>query len=161
MYDGKMIHLRRVWVGTDLVEHLKTEGSGAPVPLGDLLADALRTWYQNTPYGQPKDWVFPSLKLKGKTPLSASIMAADKIRPAALKVGIRLEPGQRFGFHNFRHSLATFLVSRGKDVKTIQGLLRHAKGATTLDLYSQTIDAAKLEAQEDIALAITSTAAAD
>ena len=26
----------------------------------------------------------PSLKLKGKTPLSASIMAADKIRPAAL-----------------------------------------------------------------------------
>jgi site-specific recombinase XerD len=54
-------------------------------------------------------------------------MAADKIRPAALKVGIRLEPGQRFGFHNFRHSLATFLVSRGKDVKTIQGLLRHAR----------------------------------
>jgi len=36
-------------------------------------------------------------------------MAADKIRPAAIKAGIRLEPGQRFGFHNFRHSLATFL----------------------------------------------------
>jgi site-specific recombinase XerC len=53
------------------------------------------------------------------------------------------------------HSLATFLVNRGKDVKTIQGLLRHAKVTTTLDLYSQSIDAAKLEAQEDIALAIT------
>ena len=98
--------------------------------------------------------------LGGKTPLSASIMATDKIRPAALKVGIRLEPGQRFGFHNFRHSLASFLVSRGKDVKTIQGP-RHAKVTTTLDLYSQSIDAAKLETQEDIALAITSTAAAD
>ncbi len=36
-----MIHLRRVWVGTDIVEQLKTEGSAAPVPLGDLLADAL------------------------------------------------------------------------------------------------------------------------
>jgi site-specific recombinase XerD len=83
-------------------------------------------------------------------------MAADKIRPAALKVGIRLESGQRFGFHNFRHSLATFLVSWGKDVKTIQGLPRHAKVTTTLDLYSQSIGAAKLEAQEDIALAITS-----
>ena len=70
-------------------------------------------------------------------------------------------PGQRLEFHNFPHSLATFLVSRGKDVKTIQGLLRHAKVTTTLDLYSQSIDAAKLEAQEDIALAITSTAAAD
>jgi len=59
------------------------------------------------------------------------------------------------------HSPATFLVSKGKDVKTIQGLLRHAKVTTTLDLYSQSIDAAKLEAQEDIALAITSTAAGD
>ena len=160
-YDGKMIHLRRAWVGTDLVEHLKTEGSAAPVPLGDLLADALRGWNQNSPYSKPNDWVFPSFKLRGKKPLSASIMAADKIRPAAIKVGIRLEPGQRFGFHNFRHSLATFLVSRGKDVKTVQELLRHAKVSTTLDLYSQAIDAAKLEAQEDIALAITSTAAAD
>jgi integrase len=131
------------------------------LPLGDLLADALRGWNQNSPYTKSDDSVFPSFKLKGKTPMSASMMTAAKIRPAALKVGIRLEPGQRFGFHNFRHSLATFLVSRGKDVKTIQGLLRHAKVTTTLDLYSQSIDAAKLEAQEDIALAITSTAAAD
>ena len=158
-YDGKMIHLRRVWVGNDIVEQLKTDGSAAPVPLGGLLADALRTWYQQTPYGKPEDWVFPSMKLKGKKPLSASMLAADKIRPAAIKAGIRLVPGQRFGFHNFRHSLATFLVSRGKDVKTIQELLRHAKSSTTLDLYSQAIDAAKLEAQEDIALAITSNGA--
>jgi integrase len=159
-YDRKMIHLRRVWVGNDLVEHLKTEGSAAPVPLGDLLADALRTWYHKTPYGKSSDWIFPSFKLKGKKPLSASIMAASKIRPAALKVGVRLELGQRFGFHNFRHSLATFLVSRGKDVKTIQGLLRHAKASTTLDLYSQAIDATKLAAQQEIAAAITSTAVA-
>src|SRR5579864_2285150 len=154
-YEGQMLHLRRVWVGSDIVEQLKTEGSAAPVPLGDLLADALRGWNQNSPYTKSDDWVFPSFKLKGKKPLSASIMAADKIRPAALKVGIRLEPGQRFGFHNFRHSLATFLVSRGKDVKTIQELLRHAKVSTTLQLYSQAIDAAKLEAQQEIASAIT------
>jgi integrase len=95
--------------------------------------------------------------MKGRTPLSASMMAADKIRPAAIKVGIRLEPGQRFGFHNFRHSLATFLINKGKDAKTIQGLLRHAKASTTLDLYSQAIDASKLAAQGDIALAITSS----
>jgi integrase len=88
-------------------------------------------------------------------------MAADKLRPAAIKAGIRLKPGQRFGFHNFRHSLATLLVSRGKDVKTIQELFHHAKVSTSLDLSSQSIDAAKLEAQEAIALAITSTAALD
>ncbi|MCU1317659.1 MAG: site-specific recombinase, phage integrase family [Candidatus Acidoferrum typicum] len=83
------------------------------------------------------------------------MMAADKIRPAAIKVGIRLEPAQRFGFHNFRHSLATFLISKGKDVKTIQGLLRHAKASTTLNLYSQAIDESKLVAQRDVALEIT------
>jgi integrase len=65
----------------------------------------------------------------------------------AREIGILLEPGQRFGFHNFRHSLATFLISRGRDVKTIQGLLRHAKASTTLDLYSQAIDESKLAAQ--------------
>jgi site-specific recombinase XerD len=89
------------------------------------------------------------------------MMTAAKIRPAAIKVGIRLEAGQRFGFYNFRHSLATFLVSRGKDVKTIQGLLRHAKVSTTLDRYSQAIDKSKLAAQRNIALTITGGAAAD
>jgi integrase len=148
-------------VGCEVIDRLKTEGSAASVPLGDLLADELRAWYQQTPYGKPEDWVLPSMKLKDKKPPSASMMAKDKIRPAAIKVGIRLESGQRFGFHNFRHSLATFLINKGKDVKTIQGLLRHAKASTTLDLYSQSINSAKLEAQEDIALAITSAAAAD
>jgi len=59
-----------------------------------------------------------------------------------------------------RPELATFLVSRGKDVKTIQELLRHANVSTTLDLYSRAIDAAKLRAQEEIAVAIARTAVA-
>ena len=46
-------------------------------------------------------------------------------------------------------------------MKTIQGLLRHAKVTTTLDLYSQSIDTVKREAQEDMALAIKSAATAD
>src|SRR6266404_1467476 len=155
-YERKTIYLRRVWVGNDVIDHLKTDGSAAPVPLGELLADALRSWHQQTLYAKPEDWIFPSTKLKGITPLSASMMTAAKIRPAAVKVGIRLVAGKRFGFHNFRHSLATFLVNRGTDVKTIQGLLRHVKVTTTLDLYSQSIDASKLNAQKDMAMAITS-----
>jgi integrase len=111
-------------------------------------------------YPKPENWIFPSFKLKGKTPMSASMMTATKIRPAAVNVGIRLAKGQRFGFHNFRHSLATFLVNRGTDVKTIQGLLRHAKVTTTLDLYSQSIDSSKLNAQKDMAVAITNSAGA-
>ena len=152
-----MIHLRRVRAGKHVIEQFKTDGSAAPVPLGELLADTLRAWHRETLYTKPDDWIFPSTKLKGTKPLSASMMTAAKIRPAAVKVGIRLAKGQRFGFHNFRHSLATFLVNRGTDVKTIQGLLRHAKVTTTLDLYSQSIDASKLDAQRDMALAITNS----
>jgi integrase len=159
-YQGKMIHLRRVWVGNDVIDHLKTDGSAAPVPLGEILADALRGWHQQTLYAKPDDWIFPSTKLKGKTPLSASVMTADKIRPAAVKAGVRLAKGARFGFHNLRHSLATFLVNIGTDVKTVQGLLRHVKVTTTLGIYTQTVGASALAAQKEMALAITRTAIA-
>jgi hypothetical protein len=81
-----MIHLRRVWLGNDIVEQLKTEGSAASIALGGRLADALRGWRQNTPYLNSNDWVFLSFKLKGKTQPSVSIMAADKIRPAAVHI---------------------------------------------------------------------------
>jgi integrase len=53
----------------------------------------------------------------------------------------------RFGFHNLRHSLASFLVSSGTDPKTVQAMLRHSKVATTLDLYVQAVDQNKLDAQ--------------
>jgi hypothetical protein len=55
--ERQMIHLRQVWVGKDRVGELKTEGSAAPVPPGDLRADALHGWNLNTPYAKSNDWV--------------------------------------------------------------------------------------------------------
>jgi integrase len=92
--------------------------------------------------------------------MGVSMMTAPKSRPATAKVRIRLAKNQRFGVHNFRPSSATFLVYRVTDVKTIQGLLRHAKVTTMLDLYSQSIDASKLNPQKHMAMAITGTAVA-
>jgi integrase len=40
----------------------------------------------------------------------------------------------RFGFHNFRHSLATSLVKLKVDSKTVQGVLRHEDFGSTMDL---------------------------
>jgi integrase len=63
---------------------------------------------------------------------------ADHLRPAAKAVGLKIAEGQRFGLHNLRRSLSNWLVNKGKvDPKTVQGLLRHAKIQTTLDLYTQ------------------------
>ncbi len=41
-YERQMIHLRRVWVGNDVIDQMKTDGSAAPALLGELLADERR-----------------------------------------------------------------------------------------------------------------------
>ena len=82
--------------------------------------------------------MFPSVKLRGKKPLSASIMVQKYLRPAAISAGvISADWNGRFGFHNFRHSLATALVKLKVDPKTVQGVLRHEDFGTTMELYAQ------------------------
>ena len=82
--------------------------------------------------------MFPSMKARGRVPLSASIFVAKHLRPAAKKAGVLIQDGQRFGLHNLRHSLSNWLVNKAKvEPKTVQGILRHAKIQTTLDLYTQ------------------------
>jgi integrase len=62
----------------------------------------------------------------------------DHLRPAAITTGVQIEKGQRFGLHNLRHSLSNWLVNKAKvEPKTVQGILRHSRIQTTLDLYTQ------------------------
>ena len=82
--------------------------------------------------------MFPSLRAHGRVPLSASVFVADHLRPVARNAGVQIEDGQRFGPHNLRHSLSNWLVNKAKvEPKTVQGILRHTKIQTTLDLYAQ------------------------
>jgi integrase len=116
----------------------KTEASDGYVPLHPALAAHLRSWREQSPYAKDGDFVFPSLKARGRVPLSASIFVADHLRPAAKKAGVPIEDGQRFGLHNLRHSLSNWLVNKAKvEPKTVQGILRHSRIQTTLDLYTQ------------------------
>ncbi len=116
----------------------KTEASDGYVPLHPRLAALLQDWKRQTPYGKDADFVFPSLKANGKVPLTASTFVADHLRPAALAAGVQIAKGQRFGLHNLRHSLSNWLVNKAKvEPKPVQGILRHSKIQTTLDLYTQ------------------------
>jgi integrase len=66
------------------------------------------------------------------------MIVQDYIRPAALQAGVlrKLDDGTwvdkygnnvtRFGFHNFRHALATFLIEKGHDPLVVQRMLRHS-----------------------------------
>jgi integrase len=84
-----------------------------------------------------------------------NMLVADHLRPAAIKAGVKLLPGQRFGFHNLRHSLSSLLITGQKsDVRTTQDILRHSNSATTIELYIQSPMAQRIAAQESVLRAI-------
>ena len=137
LWEEGRIRISKRWANGEDGE-TKTESSNGYVPLHTVLARFLRAWRAQTPFASDGDFVFPSLKAAGRVPLSASIFVADHLRPAAKKAGVHIEDGQRFGLHNLRHSLSNWLVNKAKvEPKTVQGILRHAKIQTTLDLYAQ------------------------
>jgi integrase len=137
LWDEGRIRISKRWAKGEDGE-TKTEASDGYVPLHPVLAAHLRAWRQQSPHAKETDFVFPSLKERGRVPLSASIFVADHLRPAGTKAGVHIEEGQRFGLHNLRHSLSNWLVNKAKvEPKTVQGILRHAKIQTTLDLYTQ------------------------
>jgi integrase len=116
----------------------KTRKSEGHVPLHPILAVYLKEWRDHTPYAEETDFLFPSLKAEGKVPLSPSVFVADHLRPAAKAAGVAIADGQRFGLHNLRHSLSSWLVNKAKiEPKTVQSILRHSRIQTTLDLYTQ------------------------
>lgn len=154
-YATECIHVRRTWIGGKVSEQLKTKQSRSAVPMAGELAQFLGEWRKETAYGNPTDWVFASPKTHGRTPRVGNMIVADHLRPAAIKAGVVLKPGQRFGFHNLRHSLSSLLITGQKsDVRTTQDILRHSSSATTLDLYTQSPMAQRIAAQESVLKAI-------
>jgi len=134
---GKMRISKRWAMGAD--GDTKTKASDGYVPLHPILAAHLAGWRKQSPCGREQDFVFPSLREDGRIPLSSRSFICDYLRPAAIAAGVRVEKGQRFGLHNLRHSLSYWLVNKAKvDPKTVQGILRHSRIQTTLDLYTQT-----------------------
>ena len=134
--DGQIRISKRWAKGED--GETKTAASNGYVPMHPVLAEYLKEWRAQSPYSKVDDFVFPSLVRDGKVPISASIFPQDHLRPAAVSAGVVLAKGQRFGLHNLRHSLSTWLVNKGKvDPKTVQGMLRHSDIRTTMNLYTQ------------------------
>jgi integrase len=135
-HEGR-IRISKRWANGEDGE-TKTEASDGYVPMHPVLAEYLKEWHRQSPHAKEKDFVFPSLLAEGKVPLNSCSFVKDHLRPAAKAAGVLIMDGQRFGLHNLRHSLSNWLVNKGKvEPKTVQGLLRHSKIQTTLDLYTQ------------------------
>ena len=85
----------------------------------------------------------------------ANMLVHSHLRPAAVKAGVIPKDWEgRFGFHNFRHSLASYLVRSKTDPKTVQALLRHSDVKTTLQLYSHSLTEDRMLAQGTVLEAI-------
>ena len=93
-----------------------------------------------------EDFIFASDRLKGKRPRAPNMLVEDHLRPAAKQV-IEIPPGHRFGFHNLRHALTSFLVEIGTDPKTIQDMLRWADPSILLRTYAHSRMNKRMEAQ--------------
>jgi integrase len=153
-FEQSQIHVRRTWT-CGQVGAPKSRASQAPVPLHSLLAGFMEAWKHATPYSQSRDWVFASVKCKGKQPRVANMLVEYHLRPAAVKAGVlKKDDKVRFGFHNLRHSLASFLVRTKTDPKTVQALLRHSDVKTTLQLYAHSVTEDRMTAQGRVLEAI-------
>jgi len=142
-----------------------------PVSLHPLLSVFMLRWKEKTRCSQPGDWTFPSFRLKGRQPRVANMLVEDHLRPAAVKAGVlsshlddrgRLvdDDPRRFGFHNLRHSLASFLIRIKTDPKTVQTLLRHSDVKLTLQCYAHSVSDDRMTAAGAMLSAILSHAAA-
>src|SRR5437660_1995901 len=153
-FAESLIYVRRTWT-CGRVGVPKSKASHAPVPLHPLLAEFMQEWKSKTSYFQPENWVFASFKLKARQPRVANMLVQHHLRPAAIRAGV-LRKGEkvRFGFHNLRHSLASFLVRTKTDPKTVQALLRHSDVKTTLQLYAHSVGEDRMAAQGEMLEAI-------
>jgi integrase len=148
-WEAGIIQMNRTWRHGYIGEG-KTPESRKPVVIGKLMIEFLREWHRETPYAVATDWIFPSMKLKGKKPISGSQFVKDYIRPAFTKYGL-IEPEYRgrAGLHAFRHSLASILITQESvDVKTVQEMLRHTNSGFTQGIYTHSQDDAKRKAVE-------------
>lgn len=138
----------------------KNRKSMTQVVMHRALAEALLVWRRETPYAGDNDWVFASARSKGETPRSAGVAGQDYLRPAAVKAGV-IPKGYkgRFGWHNLRHSLATFFAANEVNLPVIQSILRHAKPSTTA-VYLHRVNSAQMVAQAKFLEAIKVTSPA-
>ena len=119
-------------------KELKTDGSLARVPLSPSMA----AWLAQLGPGDPDAPVFPS---EAGTPLSYGNVYNRVLRPALIDAGIAVKVGDKWdyqgvAFHAFRKACGSLLLAHGKDLKQVQGWLRHAQLSTTLNVYIHEVD---------------------
>jgi integrase len=158
LWEKGQIKIRQTYVHSVMEIGAKTRLSKSSVEMHSLLAAVLKSWQEQTNHSEPENYIFASCKLGGKKPRVGSMIVEDYLRPAAVKAGvIRVDDEnrtfnldgdeiKRFGFHTFRHSLASFMMAEGENPAVIQATLRHTRLDMTM-YYSHARKQQKRDAQ--------------
>ena len=144
-FDAELIRPVRSVVCQNIGK-LKTVASARPVGMDPKLAEALANLRANSPFNKPEDWVFASSDAGGERPYWPDSVLSRRLQPTARRLGIT----KTIGWHTFRRSYASLLISSGADVKVCQESLRHANVRITLGLYAQSLPQDKRAAQSKV-----------
>jgi integrase len=109
----------------------------------DVRAGLATRHYQVVKADGPDDLVFQSVK-DGK-PMRDNNILSRFIKPAARKLGL-----PAVNWRCLRTSCATWMVRGGADPKSVQGQMRHARIATTLEIYAQVVPEGQRRAVEQM-----------
>ena len=140
----------------------KTKKSRKPIYLPLSLYSDLLQLSEVAEDSSATGWIFPSERKRrrrlenGELAPSASIMPLDyhnwvnrHLKPVADKLGIRVN------CQIMRRTFATLANEAGGDLKDIQAQMRHARSATTADIYVQPIPRSVRESMEALDRALS------
>jgi integrase len=102
----------------------KSKASRSTVEMHRTLAAVLEAWRKETTFAADTDFLFASERKNGSQPRLGSMISTDYVRPAAIEAKVIEESCPRFGLHNMRHGLATWLVDQGTSPEIVQRMLR-------------------------------------
>jgi integrase len=135
--EGCLSVEQRIYEGSP--DTVKTRTSRCEIVLPSDLVDFLEAM---RPSVEDQGYIF---RTREGTPLWPNNSLNRKVRPAARELGLQLS-----GWHDFRHTLATWLYERGESPKTAQAILRHADIKTTLQTYTHSTGRQERRAMAEI-----------
>lgn len=127
-------------------KRLKTDSSQARIPLSATMASWLATLQ---PADAPPD--APVFATAAGSPLNYANVYNRVLRPALIAAGLAVKTGEKpngeaiwdyqgIAFHAFRKACGSLLLHHGKNLKQVQGWLRHSRLSTTMDVYIHQVE---------------------
>lgn len=127
--------------GTLAIDSSKTEAGVRVVDLTPALRDELALWLDRSPFKEPSNLVFPTLKgekdCRQNVRRRLLLRAIEKANENLAKDGI--EPIGNVGPHGLRRTFASLRVAAGDDPVYVSSQIGHEDPTFTLKVYAQVV----------------------